>query len=189
MLPEPRDATATNRLETATFGAGCFWCTEAVFESIPGVISATSGYMGGTVKNPTYQAVCTGRTGHAEVTQLRFDASVVTFEKLLEVFWSMHDPTTLNRQGADEGSQYRSVVFYHSESQKSAVERSLADLKKNARFRDPIVTQVVAAGDFYAAEDNHQDYFRNNADAPYCRLVIVPKLKKLGIPTTRSGQP
>ena len=150
----------TNGLELATLGGGCFWCIEAVFERLDGVKSVTSGYTGGTVANPTYEEVCSGKTGHAEVTQIAFDPKKITFEKLLETFWEAHDPTTLNRQGADTGTQYRSVIFYHNESQKAAAEKSKAAAQKHFK-------------------DYHQDYFRNNPRAPYCTFVIRPKLEKL----------
>lgn len=162
----------------ATFGGGCFWCTEAVFETEPGVKSVTSGYAGGHVKNPAYREVCQGTTGHAEVIQIEFDPAVVSFERLLELFWEAHDPTTLNRQGADEGTQYRSVILYHDATQQAAAEKSKAAAQ--ARFADPIVTQIAPLADFYPAEKDHQDYFRNNASAGYCRAVIAPKLRKLG---------
>ncbi len=163
--------------ETATFGAGCFWCTEAVFEGVPGVRSVASGYMGGTVENPSYKQVCTGRTGHAEVSQIVFDPAVVGYDDLLDLFWRMHDPTTLNRQGADRGTQYRSAVFYHSAEQQRAAEASRE--RAQERLADPIVTDITAATAFYPAEAYHQDYFRRNPDAAYCRMVIAPKLKKL----------
>lgn len=167
----------TNGLELATLGGGCFWCIEAVFERLDGVKSVTSGYAGGTVPNPTYEQVCTGKSGHAEVAQIAFDPKKITFEKLLETFWEAHDPTTLNRQGADTGTQYRSVIFYHNEAQKTAAEKS----KKAAQthFSDPIVTEIVPLTQFYKAENYHQDYFRNNPRAPYCAYVIRPKLEKL----------
>jgi len=166
-------------IETVTLGAGCFWCTEAVFERIEGVISAVSGYMGGRLPNPTYKSVCTGMTGHAEVIQVRYDTSRTTFETLLEMFWLMHDPTTLNRQGADVGTQYRSAIFYHTEEQKKAAETSIAAQQQSGKYDRPIVTEITAASEFYEAEDYHQEYFDNNSGAPYCRLVIQPKLRKL----------
>jgi peptide-methionine (S)-S-oxide reductase len=169
---------ASPSLARATFGGGCFWCTEAVFETEPGVKSVTSGYAGGHVKNPTYRDVCAGTTGHAEVIQIEFDPAVVSFERLLELFWEAHDPTTLNRQGADEGTQYRSIILTHDEAQKAAAEKSKRAAQ--AEFRDPIVTEIAPLGDFYPAEKYHQDYFRNNSSAGYCRAVIAPKLKKLG---------
>lgn len=166
-------------LETATFAGGCFWCTEAVFENIDGVKSVVSGYMGGETIDPTYEEICKGDTGHAEVIQLEFDPSVVSFEELVDVFWQAHDPTTLNRQGADIGTQYRSVIFYHSEEQKQTAAVSLA--RAQADFKDPIVTEITEAGKFYKAEGYHQDFYSNNKSYPYCRVVITPKLKKLGM--------
>lgn len=174
--PEPAEAAAGS-LEKATLGAGCFWCTEAVFESLPGVKSVTAGYMGGDVENPTYKQICTGRTGHAEVAQVTYDPNQISFEKLLEAFWKTHDPTSLNRQGADEGTQYRSAIFYHTEEQKQIAKKSRDALQAEQSTR--IVTEITPAGEYYEAENDHQDYFRNNPDAPYCRIVIAPKLKKL----------
>jgi len=174
----PSDSSAaTNQLELATFGSGCFWCTEAVFERLDGVKSVTSGYMGGKMPNPTYEAVCTGTTGHAEVTQIEFDPRKITFEQLLEVFWESHDPTTLNRQGADTGTQYRSAIFYHGDAQKLTAEKSRKAAQAN--FRSPIVTEITPTVTFYKAEGYHQDYYRNNSRAPYCQVVIRPKLEKL----------
>jgi len=167
-------------LEQATFGAGCFWCVEAVFERLDGVKSVVSGYAGGHVVNPTYEQVCTGNTGHAEVARITFDPSVISYERLLEVFWISHDPTTLNRQGADIGTQYRSAIFYHDERQKAAALSSKAEAQE--RFNAPIVTEIVPLDSFYEAEDYHQDYFRNNRNAPYCRMVIQPKFDKLKTP-------
>ncbi|MGA9451502.1 MAG: peptide-methionine (S)-S-oxide reductase MsrA [Verrucomicrobiia bacterium] len=167
----------TNTTETATLGGGCFWCMEAVFERLPGVISVTSGFAGGYAANPTYQQVCAGGTGHAEVTQIVFDPAKISYEKLLDVFWQAHDPTTLNRQGADEGTQYRSIILYHSEAQKLAAEKSKAGAQKN--FKRPIVTDIVPFTEFYKAEDHHQEYYDKNASAPYCQIVIAPKLEKL----------
>ena len=169
------------KTETATFGAGCFWCTEAVFELLAGVIDARSGYMGGQVKNPTYKQVCTGTTGHAEVTQVTFDPAKATYTELLDLFWRMHDPTTRNRQGADVGTQYRSAIFTHNDNQKVVAEKSKRDLDKSGTFKRPVVTEITPAATFYPAEDYHQDYFASNPDAGYCRLVIRPKLKKLGM--------
>ena len=166
-------------VELATFGSGCFWCSEAVFDGVEGVLSVTSGYSGGTKKAPTYKEVCSGLTGHAEVVRIEFDPAKTTYRALLELFWKSHDPTTPNRQGADEGTQYRSVVFYHSEQQKKEALELKALLEKNKSFRNPIVTQIEPAGEFYPAESYHQNYFKNNPSAPYCRTVIVPKLKKL----------
>jgi peptide-methionine (S)-S-oxide reductase len=166
----------TNHTEVATFGGGCFWCMEAEFQRIPGVKSVSSGFAGGRTANPTYEDVCTGDTGHAEVTQIEFDPQKVSYEKLLEFFWDAHDPTTLNRQGADVGTQYRSVILYGSPAQKAAAEKSKAEAQKN--FKDPIVTQIVPLDHFYKAEDYHQNYYNNNTHAPYCQVVIKPKLKK-----------
>jgi peptide-methionine (S)-S-oxide reductase len=180
---------ATGKVETATFGAGCFWCTEAVFERVPGVLSVRSGFMGGTVKDPTYKQVCAGATGHAEVTRLDFDPSRVSYESLLDLFWRMHDPTTLNRQGADVGTQYRSVIFFHSAGQKKAAEASKAALAGSGRFDAPVVTEIVQASEFYPAEDYHQDYYRRNSEAAYCRFVIAPKLKKLGMKNNVPDRP
>ncbi|MFN8697743.1 MAG: peptide-methionine (S)-S-oxide reductase MsrA [Flavobacteriales bacterium] len=164
--------------EIATFGAGCFWCVEAIFQSLKGVEKVVSGYSGGAVKNPSYKEVCTGRTAHAEVVQITFDPSVISFAELLEVFFETHDPTTLNRQGADEGTQYRSAVFYHSDEQ-----RRLAELAKKAgdesgNWSDPIVTEITAFTNFYSAEDYHQDYFAMNGEQPYCKMVVRPKVDK-----------
>ncbi len=166
-------------LETATFAAGCFWCTEAVFQSIDGVAKVVSGYIGGKVPDPTYKQICTGNTGHAEATEIMFDPTQVSYNDLLDLFWRMHDPTTLNRQGADVGTQYRSAIFTHSPEQHEQAEASRDALAKANPKSDPIVTQIVPATTFYPAEDYHQDYFQNNADAPYCSFVIKPKLRKL----------
>ena len=166
-----------DKLEKATFGGGCFWCVEAVFERVDGVASAVSGYAGGTTVKPTYEQVCTGNTGHAEVVEITFDPKKVTYEELLKIFWSAHDPTTLNRQGADVGTQYRSVIYTHSEEQRLVAERSKRETQKD--FEDPIVTEITPAGPFYKAEQYHQDYFDNNPNAAYCTFVIAPKLKKL----------
>jgi peptide-methionine (S)-S-oxide reductase len=163
--------------EKATFGAGCFWCVEAMFEKLDGVQSVVSGYSGGTKRNPSYEEVCTGTTGHAEVAQITFDPMKISYERLLEMFWKSHDPTTLNRQGADVGEQYRSAIFYHDEKQREAAERSKLEAQK--MFENPIVTEIQPLKEFYPAENYHQDYYRNNPNAPYCRLVIAPKLHKL----------
>jgi len=167
------------KLETATVAAGCFWCVEAIFQSIDGVESVMSGYIGGAPPNPTYKQVCSGQTGHAEATQITFDANRVSYPELLDWFWRMHDPTTPDRQGADVGTQYRSGIFTHSELQKEQAEASRAALAKADPKMKPIVTEIVPATTFYPAEDYHQDYFNNNADAPYCSFVIKPKLHKL----------
>jgi peptide-methionine (S)-S-oxide reductase len=168
--------TSTNHLDTATLGGGCFWCTEALFQMLPGVKSVTSGYAGGTKANPTYQEVCSGDTGHAEVIQIEFDPTVVTFDKILSTFWEAHDPTTLNRQGADHGTQYRSIILYNSEAQKLAAEKSKSEAQKH--FSKPIVTEIVPLKAFYKAEDYHHDYYRSNPEQPYCRFVIQPKVEK-----------
>ena len=165
------------QIETAILGAGCFWCVEAVFERLPGVQSVVAGYAGGTKPNPTYEEVCSDTTGHAEVAQITYDPAKISYERLLEVFWEAHDPTTLNRQGADAGTQYRSVIFYHDERQKLAAEKLKEEAQKN--FRDPIVTEIKLLTNFYKAENYHQDYFNKNPSAPYCRFVIKPKLEKL----------
>jgi peptide-methionine (S)-S-oxide reductase len=164
--------------DTATFGTGCFWCTEAVFQQLNGVIKVTSGYSGGHVANPTYEQVCTKTTGHAEAVNIVYDPSVISFDELLEVFWQVHDPTTLNRQGADEGPQYRSVIFYHSAEQKEKAEKYKASLDKSGAFNAPIVTEITAFKNFYPAEDYHQNFYQNNPDYGYCRVVIRPKLDK-----------
>lgn len=165
--------------ETATFANGCFWCTEAIFEQLNGVISATSGYTGGQTKNPTYKEVCTGETGHAECLQIVFDPAKISFDELLEVFWETHDPTTLNRQGNDIGTQYRSGIFYHNEEQKQKAEKYKAELNKSGAFDNPIVTEITPFSVFYPAEDYHQQYFENNENNnPYCRVVIRPKVDK-----------
>ena len=170
---------ARAKLETATFGAGCFWCVEAVLEQLPGVVDVRSGYMGGSVADPTYRQVCEGTTGHAEVVQVTYDPSEITYAQLLDWFWKLHDPTTPNRQGHDEGTQYRSAIFFHTPEQKAEAERAKAAAQKD--FAEPIVTEIVAAAPFYEAEDYHQDYYRQNANQPYCRAVITPKLDKLGL--------
>ena len=169
--------TPTDSSETITLGAGCFWCVEAVFENLKGVHSAVSGYMGGSIKNPSYREVCTGRTGHAEVVQVHYDPAVLSTATLFEVFFATHDPTTLNRQGADAGTQYRSAIFFHSEVQeqeaKDAITRATRD------WQHTIVTEVTRASAFYKAEDYHQAYYEQNGEAPYCRTVILPKMRKL----------
>lgn len=167
------------KLETATFGAGCFWCVEAVFEKLTGVHAVESGYMGGALEDPSYREICSGTTGHAEVTQIHFDPAVIAFETLLDWLWRSHNPTTLNRQGADCGSQYRSAVFYHDAAQLAAAERSKAAAQH--LFADPIVTEITPASTFYPAEAYHQDYYRLNSSAPYCQMVIRPKLQQLDL--------
>ena len=169
--------TQTNK-ETATLGGGCFWCLEAVFDDLKGVLSVESGYMGGQRPNPTYEQVCSGVSGHAEVVQVTFDPAVVTFKEILEVFFVIHDPTTLNRQGNDAGTQYRSVIFYHALEQKAAAEQVIANLGGAGLWRDPIVTEVTPATVFYIAEDYHQEYFARNPGAGYCQFVVAPKVAK-----------
>jgi peptide-methionine (S)-S-oxide reductase len=168
----------SNELKTATFGAGCFWCTEAVFLNVNGVTKVVSGYSGGKVKNPSYREVCTGQTGHAEVTQITYDPKIVSFEDLLEVFWNTHDPTTLNRQGADEGTQYRSVVFYNDEEQKKIAEQYKKQLEASRVYKSPVVTEISPLTNFYPAEDYHQNYFALNPNQAYCQYVIRPKVEK-----------
>ncbi|MBX2894148.1 MAG: peptide-methionine (S)-S-oxide reductase MsrA [Cyclobacteriaceae bacterium] len=165
-------------LETATLGSGCFWCTEAFFLRVKGIESVVSGYSGGKVKNPTYREVTTGLTGHAEVVQIKFDPSVITYAEVLEIFWNTHDPTTLNKQGADEGTQYRSVVFYHTEDQKKTAEAYKIQLDKSGVYKNPIVTEITAFKEFYVAEDYHQNYYALNPNQGYCQYVIRPKVEK-----------
>jgi len=167
------------QLETATFGGGCFWCTEAVFQRVKGVQSVVSGYSGGKISNPTYHEVTSGMTGHAEVVQLRFDPDVISYIELLEIFFKTHDPTTLNRQGADVGTQYRSVIFYHNAQQKELAEKVMEALDREKIWNDPIVTEITESQAFYKAEDYHQNYFKNNPNQAYCQFVIVPKLNKM----------
>lgn len=165
-------------LQVATFGNGCFWCTEAIFQRLNGVEKVVSGYSGGRVKNPTYKEVCSGLTGHAEVIQITYDPKKISFDELLEVFWKTHDPTTLNRQGADEGTQYRSAVFYHTEEQKQLATEYRKKLDASGAFDNPIVTEITPFTEFYPAEDYHQNYFNLNGTAPYCSFVIQPKIEK-----------
>lgn len=169
---------AQQTLDTATFGAGCFWCVEAVFQQLDGVISVTSGYSGGDVANPTYKQVCDGTTGHAEVCQIAYDPQRISFKDLLEVFWSTHDPTTLNRQGNDVGTQYRSAIFYHSDQQKQVAQEYKKKLDESGAFKSPIVTEITPFSTFYAAENYHQDYYNLNGSQPYCNFVIKPKVEK-----------
>ena len=171
--PEFTDTTAV-----ATFGAGCFWCVEAIFQDLNGVYSVESGYMGGEKKDPTYKEVCTGTTGHAEVCRIVYDPRLLTFKDLLEVFWQTHDPTTLNKQGNDAGTQYRSAIFYYSEEQKKEAEFYTSELDKSGAFSDPIVTTLEPVDTFYPAEEYHQNYFNQNGDQPYCSFVIKPKVEK-----------
>jgi peptide-methionine (S)-S-oxide reductase len=170
---------APHRVETATLGGGCFWCTEAFFERLRGVERVTSGYAGGSVPDPTYEQVCAGETGHAEVVQVVFDPAAISYRDLLRVFFDLHDPTTLDRQGADVGEQYRSVIFWRTPEQKAAAEETIAALMKRHAYRDPIVTQVVPFTAFYPAEEHHQGYYDRNRNGGYCRVVIGPKLEKL----------
>lgn len=165
-------------MDTITLGAGCFWCVEAVFVELKGVHSVTSGYMGGQVKNPSYKEVCNGTTGHAEVARIIYDPKVLTVDELLEVFWQTHDPTTLNRQGADVGTQYRSAIFYHTDAQRGIAEAYRTELDKSGAFRGPIVTEITPASVFYAAEDYHQNYYAQNGEQGYCQMVIRPKVDK-----------
>lgn len=171
------NSTQNNKLDTATLGAGCFWCVEAIFSSLKGVESVLPGYSGGTLKNPDYKTVCTGNTGHAEVCQIYFDPEIIKFEEILEIFWTTHDPTTLNRQGNDVGTQYRSAIFYHNEEQKAIAEKSKRDVA-NKIWDNLIVTEIVEFEEFYKAEDYHQDYFENNPDQGYCKMIIEPKVLK-----------
>ena len=165
--------------DTATFGTGCFWCTEAIFQELDGVLKATSGYSGGNVENPTYKEVCEGTTGHAEVIQVVYDPSKITYDVLLKAFWQSHDPTTLNRQGNDVGPQYRSVIFYHNDEQKEKAEKYKAELDKSKAFDNPIVTEISPYSKFYVAENYHQDYYNNNGSQPYCSYVVRPKVEKI----------
>ena len=164
--------------QTATFGGGCFWCVEAVYLELNGVISVTSGYAGGKRENPTYEQICSGATGHAEVVQIVFDASKISFDELLEVFWKLHDPTTLNRQGADVGTQYRSVIFYHNDEQKMLAEKYKKELDTSGAYNQPIITEISPYTKFYNAEKYHQNYFINNPNQPYCSFVVQPKVDK-----------
>ncbi len=169
---------AQTTTEMATLAGGCFWCVEAVYDRVKGVISVESGYIGGQVPNPTYEAVCMGRTGHAEAVRITFDPAVVSYRELLEMFFAVHDPTTLNRQGNDVGTQYRSGIFYHSPAQRATAEQLVAELTREKTFERPIVTEVVPAGPFYEAEDYHQEYFARNPSQPYCTYVVNPKVAK-----------
>lgn len=168
-----------NNMELATLGAGCFWCVEAVFDRMEGVVSVMAGYAGGHTENPNYNAVCSGKTGHAEVAQIEFNPAKISYEEVLDIFWISHDPTTLNRQGADEGTQYRSAIFYHNEIQRNTAEDSRKLISKSQTYSNPIVTEISYLEKFYPAENYHQDYYRLNQDAPYCQFVIRPKLEKL----------
>jgi peptide-methionine (S)-S-oxide reductase len=167
---------STNHTETAVFGGGCYWCTEAIYQMLPGVKSVASGFAGGTKENPTYEEVCTGSTGHAEVIQVEYDPAVISYEKLLHTFWEAHDPTTLNRQGPDSGTQYRSIILYKTPEEKAIAEKSKAEAQEN--FKNPIVTQIVPLKKFWKAENYHQNYFRTHTNQPYCRMIIQPKVEK-----------
>ena len=178
-LVDPSTAVVSEKIDTATFGTGCFWCTEAVFEQLNGVVKVTSGYSGGNVPNPSYKQVCTGETGHAECVQILYEPDKISFDELLEVFWQVHDPTSLNQQGADIGTQYRSAIFYHDAVQKEKAERYKRELNDSGAFSKPVVTEVAPAQKFYPAEDYHQEYYANNKNTnPYCAVVIRPKLEK-----------
>mgnify|MGYP001600491587 CR=1 FL=1 len=166
-------------LETATLAGGCFWCTEAIIQRLRGVVSVEPGYSGGDIDNPTYEQVSSGKTGHAEAIQIKFDPSLISFEKILDVFFTTHDPTTLNRQGADIGTQYRSAIFYHSDNQKKMSEKVIQNLEKEHKFSNPIITKLEPFKKFYKAENYHKDYYDSNRSAPYCQLVIDPKIQKL----------
>ncbi len=164
--------------EIATLGAGCFWCVEAVYEQLKGVTKVESGYSGGQTENPSYKQVCEGNTGHAEVCQIEFDPEIISYSELLSVFWSIHDPTTLNRQGADIGTQYRSVIYYHNDKQKAIAEEQIKLITEEKLYKDPIVTEITPFDVFYVAEEYHQEYFFNNPNQPYCRMVVGPKVDK-----------
>lgn len=167
-----------SQFEITTLGGGCFWCLEAVYDQLKGVVSVESGYSGGKTTHPTYREVCSGSTGHAEVVQITFDPTVISFAEILEVFFTIHDPTTLNRQGNDIGAQYRSVIFYHSPEQKAIAEKTIAEITAAKIWDRPIVTEIVPFQKFYIAEDYHQEYFQNNPDQPYCQVVVAPKVAK-----------
>ena len=167
------------QLETATLAGGCFWCTEAIFQRLKGVESVTSGYSGGNIDNPTYEQVCSGTTGHAEAIQIKFDPKIISYEKLLEVFFKLHDPTTLNRQGADSGTQYRSAIFYQNQTQKQTAETIKINIEKSGMYESNIVTEIVPFKSFYQAENYHKNYYDANKSQPYCQLVIDPKIQKL----------
>ncbi len=176
---ETMDINMDKNFEFATLGGGCFWCLEAVFSEVRGINAAISGYSGGTIKNPTYREVTSGRTGHAEVVQLQFDPEVISYRDILTIFFHLHDPTTLNRQGADVGTQYRSVIFYHSDEQEKVAREVFEEIDRSDLWSDPLVTQVSPLQEFYRAEDYHQNYYANNPNQPYCTFVISPKMSKL----------
>ena len=173
------DKKSKQIFEQATFGAGCFWCVEAIFERLEGVADVSAGYTGGKMEHPSYEDVCSGETGHVEVIQLDYNPQIIGFEQLLDIFWKSHDPTTLNRQGADMGTQYRSAIFYHSDKQREIAEKSLQVADRMEMYENPIVTEIIPLTTFYLAEIHHQDYYRRNSNAPYCKVVVQPKIKKL----------
>jgi peptide-methionine (S)-S-oxide reductase len=174
----PESRSGSGNTDTATFGAGCFWCVESIFQRMEGVSGVKSGYSGGTVKNPSYKEVCNGTTGHAEVVQITYDKSKVSFDELLEVFWKTHDPTTLNRQGNDIGTQYRSVIFYNNDEQKQIAEKYKTELNASGAFANPVITEISPLTNFYSAEDYHQNYYNLNKEQSYCQFVIQPKIEK-----------
>jgi peptide-methionine (S)-S-oxide reductase len=188
-MEQNKNEELPSHIQKITFGNGCFWCTEAIFQAVKGVKKVESGYMGGATKNPTYMEICNGDTGHAEVIGLEYDADEVTFEELLLIFFKTHDATTLNRQGNDVGTQYRSVIFYHNDEQKAAAEAMIARLTEEKVFDRPIVTEVSPASEFYKAEDYHQNYFTDNPNKPYCAFVIQPKLNKFAKEFTEKIKP
>jgi methionine-S-sulfoxide reductase len=175
---EAQKNMTANSSEVITLGGGCFWCTEAIFQEVRGVEKVESGYAGGSTTNPTYEDVCSGKTGHAEVVQITFNPQLITLEKILQIFFVTHDPTTLNRQGADSGTQYRSIIFYRNNQQKAVISKVIDELKKLKAYQKPIVTQIVPFNSFYRAENYHQDYFQQNPEESYCRIIINPKLEK-----------
>ena len=175
---EKMNQTDNSKLQLAIFGSGCFWCSEAIFERVKGVTSVVSGYSGGKVDNPSYEDVCSGKTGHAEVVQIKFDSALVSYDELLEIFWKTHNPTTLNRQGADVGTQYRSVIFYHNDDQRKKTENYKSELNKAKIWNNPIVTEISPFKKFYPAEKYHQDYYEQNPNQGYCSFVITPKIEK-----------
>ena len=178
LMNEVINVSMEGKLDTAIFGAGCFWCVEAVFQELKGVEKVESGYSGGKIKNPTYKEVCSGLTGHAEVCKIIYNPSVITYKELLEAFWQSHDPTTLNRQGADQGTQYRSVIFYQTEEERKEAEFYKQKLNEEKAFTNPVVTEISPLSNYYPAEDYHQNYYNQNGDQPYCTYVIAPKLEK-----------
>jgi len=169
----------SDNFEAATLASGCFWCSEAIFKRLKGIKSVVPGYSGGIIDNPSYELVCKGKTGHAESVQIEFDPSLISFEKVLDIFWHTHDPTTLNRQGNDVGTQYRSAIFYHNQKQKEVAEKSKRELEKAGAYKDSIVTEISPFRNFYVAEDYHKNYYEDNSGAPYCNFVIDPKVRKL----------